>query len=185
MTILECAGRAERRRRFRADGRFTGCGRFACVQKRCRAALATAVQDDKRIPNAARATGRVTCPVKYGREYGKPWRRRYFTGRTHEAGRGRKSDATDGNSFEQPRNKATKTANLCSFVALLFHHSAFRNPNSAFERLFSRIHLRQRAAFERVARKGLSVRMMIWNPFSATGTSPPHGVPLWISSRGQ
>jgi hypothetical protein len=35
--------------------------------------------------------------------------------------------------FEQQRNKATKTAKLCSFVALLFNHSAL-------ERLFSGIH---------------------------------------------
>jgi hypothetical protein len=30
----------------------------------------------------------------------------------------------DGNSFEQPRNEAIKMAKLCSFVALLFNHSA-------------------------------------------------------------
>jgi hypothetical protein len=114
------AGR-ERRRRFWADERFNGCGRFACVRKRCRAALATAVQNlteiwsgpanakrlgvrwhdiaflnatcrvgpkrghvralQSHIPNAAGATGRGACPVKYGGDNGKPWRRRYFTGR--------------------------------------------------------------------------------------------------------
>ena len=38
----------ERRRRFGADGRFNGCGRFACVPKRCRSrrrGIATAVQN--------------------------------------------------------------------------------------------------------------------------------------------
>jgi hypothetical protein len=30
----------------------------------------------------------------------------------------------DGSFFEQPRNKATKMAKLCSFVALLLNHSA-------------------------------------------------------------
>ena len=34
-----------------------------------------------RNPNAAGATGRVTRPVKYGKDNGKPWRRHYFTGR--------------------------------------------------------------------------------------------------------
>jgi hypothetical protein len=46
----------------------------------------------------------------------------------------------DGSFFEQPRNKATKMAKLCSFVALLFNHSALRTRHSALERLFSGFH---------------------------------------------
>ena len=34
--------------------------------------------------------------------------------------------------FEQPRNQATKPAKLCSFVALLFNHSAIRNCQGFF-----------------------------------------------------
>jgi len=53
-----------------------------------------------RIPNAAGATGRVARPVKYGGDYGKPWRGALF----HRARRTRPGDdgnlmPADGNSF--------------------------------------------------------------------------------------
>lgn len=42
---VECAGRAERRRRFRAHENATSSGNFPPVRKRCRATLATALQN--------------------------------------------------------------------------------------------------------------------------------------------
>ena len=42
---LDCAGRAKRRRRFRAREKGSRRQPSGCVRKRCRAALATAVQD--------------------------------------------------------------------------------------------------------------------------------------------
>jgi hypothetical protein len=51
--------------------------------------------------------------------------------RRTKLGNDRNQMQADRNSVEQPRNKPTKTVKLCSFVALLFNHSALERLISA------------------------------------------------------
>jgi hypothetical protein len=70
-SVLDCAGRAQRRRRFGTDERLSSWSEVSGARKRCRATLATAVQDapGERAPQVAlfcrviwRASGFIPLP---------------------------------------------------------------------------------------------------------------------------
>src|SRR5262245_26053883 len=62
---LDCTGRAERRRRFRAHHVVSRFGGIPSVRKRCRAALATAVQDLAELSQAALESATVSLKLPW------------------------------------------------------------------------------------------------------------------------